>query len=128
MDFYFGTLAVIVVLSFVVFFANENAKKTLNVYIDKIHFYYFLVCFLVTSGIFLCQAVIYNYDEKIIGFLFFFSLFFAVCFALYVSAKKTDQVNPTLDNLSNVPDICPHCKNPNTRKTRLCEWCGGQIV
>ncbi len=125
MGFYFGTLAVIVVLSFVV---NEKNKKTLNVYIDKIHFYYFLVCFLVTSCIFICQKLIYGYEELIIGFLFFSSLFFAVCFALYVSAKKTDQVNPTSDNLSDMPDICPHCKNPNTRKTRLCEWCGSQIV
>ena len=26
-----------------------------------------------------------------------------------------------------IPDICPHCKNPNGKKIRLCEWCGGQI-
>lgn len=26
-----------------------------------------------------------------------------------------------------VPDHCPHCKNPNTKKIRLCEWCGNQI-
>jgi hypothetical protein len=27
-----------------------------------------------------------------------------------------------------IPDNCPHCKNPNTKKIRLCEWCGNQIV
>lgn len=27
-----------------------------------------------------------------------------------------------------IPDTCPHCKNPNTKKIRLCEWCGNQIV
>lgn len=27
----------------------------------------------------------------------------------------------------NIPDICPHCKNPNTKRIRLCEWCGSQI-
>jgi hypothetical protein len=27
----------------------------------------------------------------------------------------------------NIPDNCPHCKNPNTKKIRLCEWCGNQI-
>ena len=27
-----------------------------------------------------------------------------------------------------IPDICPHCKNPNTKRIRLCEWCGNQIV
>jgi hypothetical protein len=27
-----------------------------------------------------------------------------------------------------VPEICPHCKNPNTKKIRICEWCGNQII
>lgn len=27
-----------------------------------------------------------------------------------------------------IPDSCPHCKNPNIRKLRVCEWCGSQIV
>ncbi len=27
-----------------------------------------------------------------------------------------------------IPEICPHCKNPNTKKIRLCEWCGNQII
>ncbi len=26
-----------------------------------------------------------------------------------------------------IPDSCPFCKRPNTRRTRLCEWCGEQI-
>jgi hypothetical protein len=26
------------------------------------------------------------------------------------------------------PDTCPHCKSPNTKNIRLCEWCGNQIV
>ena len=30
---------------------------------------------------------------------------------------------PTL----HIPDTCPFCKRPNTRRTRLCEWCGEQI-
>jgi len=29
---------------------------------------------------------------------------------------------------NTIPDHCPHCKNPNTKKIRLCEWCGNQIV
>ncbi len=37
--------------------------------------------------------------------------------------------SPTLSqNQLIIPDTCPICHNPNTRKTRLCEWCGGQIV
>lgn len=27
-----------------------------------------------------------------------------------------------------IPQICPHCKSPNTKLIRLCEWCGSQIV
>jgi len=27
-----------------------------------------------------------------------------------------------------IPDICPHCKNPNSKKIRLCEWCGNHII
>ena len=26
-----------------------------------------------------------------------------------------------------IPEKCPHCKNPNSNRIRLCEWCGGQI-
>jgi len=34
--------------------------------------------------------------------------------------------NVQLD-LSQIPDICPHCKNPNSLKLRDCEWCGNKI-
>jgi hypothetical protein len=27
-----------------------------------------------------------------------------------------------------VPDTCPHCKSPNTKKLKICEWCGNQII
>ena len=37
-----------------------------------------------------------------------------------ISAKQN---SPVL----NIPDICPHCKNPNSKRIRLCEWCGNQI-
>ena len=30
------------------------------------------------------------------------------------------------ENIS-IPETCPHCKNPNTKRIRLCEWCGEQI-
>ena len=26
-----------------------------------------------------------------------------------------------------IPDTCPHCRNPNTNKTLVCEWCGNKI-
>lgn len=33
------------------------------------------------------------------------------------------------DNISNdIAETCTHCKNPNTKRIRTCEWCGSQIV
>jgi len=31
-------------------------------------------------------------------------------------------------NNINITETCPHCKNPNTKRTRICEWCGNQII
>jgi hypothetical protein len=31
------------------------------------------------------------------------------------------------DNLI-IPESCPHCKSPNSKKIRICEWCGDQII
>ncbi len=48
---------------------------------------------------------------------------------------STKDSNPPIKNeyiavdqpILNIPDTCPYCKSPNTRKIRLCEWCGAQI-
>ncbi len=40
------------------------------------------------------------------------------------SDNQNSNINYTT---STIPDFCPHCKNPNTRRIRLCEWCGNQI-
>ncbi len=29
---------------------------------------------------------------------------------------------------SVIPDKCPICKNPNTKREKICEWCGSQII
>jgi hypothetical protein len=42
-------------------------------------------------------------------------------------ANDVNGTNTGFDSNSVVPDICPNCKNPNTKRIRLCEWCGGQI-
>lgn len=42
---------------------------------------------------------------------------------------SSDNLNKELNNPSlTIPDVCPHCKNPNTKRIRLCEWCGNQII
>jgi hypothetical protein len=35
---------------------------------------------------------------------------------------------PFIENKITIPETCPHCKNPNTKKIILCEWCGNQII
>ena len=27
-----------------------------------------------------------------------------------------------------IPSACPHCKNPNANRIRICEWCGHKII
>jgi len=27
-----------------------------------------------------------------------------------------------------IPEKCPSCKNPNTKKLTVCEWCGGKTI
>jgi len=39
--------------------------------------------------------------------------------------NNTSRLNT--ENKIQIPDTCPHCKNPNTKRIRLCEWCGNQI-
>ena len=47
----------------------------------------------------------------------------------YGARLYSEQPNNLLKSDSiEIPESCPNCKNPNTRKTRLCEWCGGQII
>jgi hypothetical protein len=29
---------------------------------------------------------------------------------------------------SETPSVCPSCRNPNTKKIHVCEWCGYQII
>jgi hypothetical protein len=43
-------------------------------------------------------------------------------------SNKYNQENISFSNNIQIPEICPNCKNPNTKKIRLCEWCGNQII
>jgi hypothetical protein len=66
-------------------------------------------------------------------------LFWVVALPLYLSKRKKHpiinkhKINIEINQSSAssemaFPVICPHCKSPNTKRTRLCEWCGNQIV
>jgi len=70
-------------------------------------------------------------------------LFNIIGLVIYLIARKPISVNnnseQTAQNILNspeqtatenisIPEICPQCKNPNTKRIRLCEWCGNQII
>ena len=50
-----------------------------------------------------------------------------------LASQSADNI-PIIDTMASnnsqviIPEICPHCKNPNTKRIRLCEWCGNQII
>jgi hypothetical protein len=46
----------------------------------------------------------------------------------YINSDSLFQDIRLPNEVLTIPNTCPHCKNPNTKKIRLCEWCGGQIV
>ena len=46
---------------------------------------------------------------------------FLQIFYFFRNQRFTSKLNSTLA-------FCPHCKNPNTKRIRLCEWCGEQII
>ena len=47
-----------------------------------------------------------------------------------INQRINDSEITTIQDIEqiSIPDTCPHCKNPNSKKIRLCEWCGNQIV
>jgi hypothetical protein len=72
-----------------------------------------------------------------IGFIpFFIGLVVLVTNLIIINSKKVDNADllkpmknnfEILETKHQIPEICPHCKNPNTKNIRLCEWCGNQI-
>lgn len=59
-----------------------------------------------------------------------------ITFLLYRSLKGLNWSNEIVAinteddeqiDISQIPDICPFCRNPNASKERVCEWCGSRI-
>ena len=45
---------------------------------------------------------------------------------LWIFSPKLKREEIVVEKIT-IPDICPHCKNPNTKKLHECEWCEGKI-
>ena len=47
--------------------------------------------------------------------------------AMEIEKNKTSKKNTETEKNNPIPTTCPHCKNPNTKRLRECEWCGNGI-
>jgi len=67
---------------------------------------------------------------------FIFVIFVILLFRYFIKKGKEDLANKEVKgdkttkdvSISSIPDFCPHCKNPNSKKIRICEWCDTQII
>lgn len=44
------------------------------------------------------------------------------------TSNQATEVQFEKTKVQRIPDTCPHCKNPNSKGIRICEWCGSQMV
>ena len=109
----------------------------------SIHFKYLTLFFFLLTCLFFYIAV--EEDDDAAGFCVL-ALIIAIVFSILSSIYKKKEglsaplVSQSADNIPIIdtmatnntqviiPDTCPHCKNPNTKRIRLCEWCGNQII
>ncbi len=52
----------------------------------------------------------------------------ALAMANYLKENQNNDKVVDGNLVAIIPNTCPHCKNPNTQKIRLCEWCGYRII
>ena len=43
-------------------------------------------------------------------------------------SQEHEKIEPIIINSIFIPDTCPQCKNPNTKKLNICEWCDNKII
>jgi hypothetical protein len=104
-----------------------------------------IICFVLSIFFFIISVVAHRDKISALIFgVFCFILYFGFTYVSHILKKKeglsaplasqsADNI-PIIDTMATnntqviIPDTCPHCKNPNTKRIRLCEWCGNQIV
>ncbi len=87
------------------------------------------------STLVLLLVLVPSRSERFLTGMFEFSSL--ICISLLVisffvtenTKEENKAANNNIDqNQSAIPDTCPHCKNPNSKRIRSCEWCGNQII
>lgn len=66
----------------------------------------------------------------IIVFAIYFIFRFCYNYFKYGHSHKKNPLNEQSYQVKEItiPDKCPHCKNPNISKMKICEWCGGNVI
>lgn len=48
---------------------------------------------------------------------------------IQIQIKEFIENNSSIESIGiQTSSICPHCKNPNSKFVRECEWCGNQMI
>lgn len=75
--------------------------------------------------------IVINYKNNffVVVPLKFFSTFEMKAKALKIQIKEFIENNSSIESIGiQTSSVCPHCKNPNSKLVRDCEWCGNQII
>jgi hypothetical protein len=106
--------------SFFVYFLNKKNEKN-GVYIDRLPIYYFIG----NSLSILCLTIFS--EEDVFLFIFFANVVFYISYWLYVKSNSKQSSKLEYSEFNLAISSCPHCKGPNEKNMKICEWCGGTI-
>jgi len=100
------------ILIILVPFGNDNNKTELNIrstaHVDNIY-------------------ALFKSPNKTIIEKFKSAIDFSKLNNLLTETEEIMEKSFTDCKMKNILLICPHCKNPNTKKLLECEWCGNKI-
>jgi Ca2+/Na+ antiporter len=117
----------ITLISGVVYYLNQINGVKKGVKVTNLTLIFYVISFSISTII-----VIWDdnyYPNFLLAVLIFFVIYFLYVRAYTKSNMKENENCKQISNISlDMPDTCPHCKNPNSKKTRTCEWCGNQII
>jgi TM2 domain-containing membrane protein YozV len=93
-------------------------------------FLYLLFCWAFIPGIIALVDFILFLTMDEAKFNAKYNILYMAATQMQAQAQNTAAPTPVASPVQEIviPDTCPHCKNPNTKRIRLCEWCGNQIV
>ncbi len=98
---------------------SKNVKYTISISGNKIiisrHFSTFMIIISLTIIFFIVIAIATETDPTLKSLKNYLS-------------QEQEKIEPIIINSIFIPDTCPHCKNPNTKKLNICEWCDNKII